>query len=222
MASRKQIAANTANAKRSTGPNSAAGKTRSSINARKHGLTAKSIVIGDEDPANFDRLRAECEEDYKPQTAVECELVERLAGLFWRLRRIPIFEAALLTAPSDEVPGPEWERREKLRIEKMEEISSWYLPKEKIPDQPQIPTPEKPERGNESDLNQEGAEHQQRSTDIGLTLIRDSQKHDVLSKLSRYETGLMNAVTRTLNLLHVLQTARKAAEENRLTIQSSL
>jgi hypothetical protein len=39
MASEKQIAANRANAKRSTGPKTAAGKLRSSRNAFLHGLS---------------------------------------------------------------------------------------------------------------------------------------------------------------------------------------
>ena len=39
MASEKQIAANRANAKRSTGPKTAAGKLRSSRNAFRHGLS---------------------------------------------------------------------------------------------------------------------------------------------------------------------------------------
>jgi hypothetical protein len=39
MASDKQIAANRANAKRSTGPKTAAGKLRSSRNAYRHGLS---------------------------------------------------------------------------------------------------------------------------------------------------------------------------------------
>jgi hypothetical protein len=41
MATEKQIAANRANARRSTGPRSAAGKKRSANNSIRHGLTAK-------------------------------------------------------------------------------------------------------------------------------------------------------------------------------------
>jgi hypothetical protein len=38
------------------------------------------------------------EADFKPATTIETELVERLAGLLWRLRRVPVFEAALMQA----------------------------------------------------------------------------------------------------------------------------
>ena len=50
MASEKQIAANRANAKRSTGPRSAVGKLKSSRNAYRHGLSC---------PLRFDRATSE-------------------------------------------------------------------------------------------------------------------------------------------------------------------
>src|ERR1700704_1260 len=33
-----------------------------------------------------------------PQSALEFELMERLAGILWRLRRVPFFEAAIIDA----------------------------------------------------------------------------------------------------------------------------
>jgi hypothetical protein len=48
MASERQIAANRANAKRSTGPKTAAGKLRSSRNALKHGLSASGFLPMDD------------------------------------------------------------------------------------------------------------------------------------------------------------------------------
>ena len=103
MASEKQQEANRANAKRSTGPKTVAGKALSRMNAHKHGLTAETIVIGDEDPRAFDMLRAELEEEYNPRPGIESELVERLAVLMWRMRRIPIFEAALIELRREQV-----------------------------------------------------------------------------------------------------------------------
>jgi hypothetical protein len=103
MASRKQLEANRQNATRSTGPKTQAGKARSRLNSRKHGLTAKMIVIGGEDPAQFEELRAELMEQHDPQSVLECELVERLSGILWRLRRVPFFEAAILEAHKAEL-----------------------------------------------------------------------------------------------------------------------
>jgi hypothetical protein len=57
---------------------------------------AHIVIIGDEDPAQFERLREALEERFKPQSVIARELTERLAGIAWRLRRIPAFEAAIL------------------------------------------------------------------------------------------------------------------------------
>jgi hypothetical protein len=49
--------------------------------------------------------------------------------------------------------------------------------------------------------------HELSSQATGLALIKDSEDHDTLSKLSRYEAGLMNAVARTLSLIQGIQTS---------------
>jgi hypothetical protein len=67
MSSDKQVRANRANAKRSTGPQSGYGKSIARMNAYKHGLTAETIIIGDEDPKAFEALRAQLLEEYNPR-----------------------------------------------------------------------------------------------------------------------------------------------------------
>ena len=54
MTSVKRLAANRANAKKSTGPRTEAGKARSRLNSWKHGLTAKEITSEGESPRKFD------------------------------------------------------------------------------------------------------------------------------------------------------------------------
>ena len=98
MTSTKQLQANRENAKKSTGPRTEVGKTRSRRNAWKNGLTAETLVISGEDPARFNELRAALLQQYDPQSQLEAELVERIAGLLWRLRRVPYLEAAILEA----------------------------------------------------------------------------------------------------------------------------
>jgi hypothetical protein len=98
MATIKQIEANRANALKSTGPKTQAGKGRSRLNSRKHGLTAKSVVLWNEKQADFDELRDELVDEYNPRSAMEHELVENLAALLWRLRRVPTFEANIIEA----------------------------------------------------------------------------------------------------------------------------
>lgn len=96
MASLKQIAANRSNALSGTGPRTAKGKARSSRNALTHGLTAQEIVIPGEDATAYRSFEQQLIDDLHPNGSCELELVERLAATYWRLRRIPRFEAALL------------------------------------------------------------------------------------------------------------------------------
>jgi hypothetical protein len=103
MATELQLEANRANCVRSTGPKTASGKARSSMNACKHGLTAQTIIIGDEDPAQFECLRTALEEEFEPHSLMKRELAERLAGIVWRMRRIPKFEAAIIEFHCDRV-----------------------------------------------------------------------------------------------------------------------
>src|SRR5690242_9793123 len=111
MVSNKQIRANKANAERSTGPRSELGKARSRRNALKHGLTAARLMIGDEDPAEFEEFRDALMEQYEPGPPAKRELVEYLATAYWRLRRIPVFEAAIFAAreaPASRGGGGRW------------------------------------------------------------------------------------------------------------------
>jgi hypothetical protein len=74
----------------------AEGKARSSRNALTHGLTAKEIVIPGEDVAAYRSFEQQLIHDLQPNGSCELELIERLAATYWRLRRIPRFEAALM------------------------------------------------------------------------------------------------------------------------------
>jgi hypothetical protein len=95
MSSDRQIAANRLNAQHSTGPRSDASKQRVSRNALKHGLTGRDVVLPNEDPEEFDFFRAEVLADLAPVGALEFSLAEQIASDLWRLRRVPILEAAL-------------------------------------------------------------------------------------------------------------------------------
>ena len=57
MISAEKLAANQANAQNSTGPQTAAGKSKSSQNARTHGFCAKDLLIADEDEQEFEAMR---------------------------------------------------------------------------------------------------------------------------------------------------------------------
>src|SRR5204863_5150247 len=95
MTSYKQIEANRRNARRSTGPITAEGKLRSRQNAVRHGLTAETVIGALEDAEDYKAFEAVVINDYDAQSAVERELVLRLASLLWRIRRTTIMETGL-------------------------------------------------------------------------------------------------------------------------------
>jgi hypothetical protein len=78
-----------------TGPRTAAGKERSSMNAMKHGLTSRRVVLAHENRAEFDSLLKELLDDSQPVGTLEFELVNDIAAALWRLRRVRGMECDL-------------------------------------------------------------------------------------------------------------------------------
>ena len=95
MTSFRQIDANRRNARKSTGPITDDGKQRSRRNAVRHGLTAETVIGALEDADDYKAFEAAITADYDAQSAVERELVLRLASLLWRLRRATTIETGL-------------------------------------------------------------------------------------------------------------------------------
>ena len=101
MTSFRQIEANRRNAHKSTGPNTEEGKQRSRCNAVRHGLTAETVIGALEDAEDYKAFEAAIIADYDAQSAVERELVLRLASLLWRLRRATTMETGLFEIQAD-------------------------------------------------------------------------------------------------------------------------
>jgi hypothetical protein len=101
MTSFRQIEADRRNALKSTGPATAQGKQRSRCNAVRHGLTAETVIGALEDAEDYKGFEAAIIADYDAQSAVERELVLRLASLLWRLRRATTMETGLFEIQAD-------------------------------------------------------------------------------------------------------------------------
>jgi hypothetical protein len=95
MTSYRQIDANRRNAVKSTGPRTDAGKRVARCNAVRHGLTAETVIGALEDAEDYKAFEAAITADYDAQSAIERELVLRLASLLWRLRRATTMETGL-------------------------------------------------------------------------------------------------------------------------------
>ena len=87
---------NLANSQHSTGPKSAEGKQRSSMNALRHGLTAQRVVMPTEDAAAYRLHLKSYSDEYAPKGATESDLVRSLADTSWRLNRVAALETNLL------------------------------------------------------------------------------------------------------------------------------
>jgi hypothetical protein len=95
MSSFRQIEANRRNACLSTGPVTEEGKNKSRQNAIRHGLSAETVIDALEDAEDYAAFEMAVTADYDAQSAVERELVLRLASVLWRLRRASAIEAGL-------------------------------------------------------------------------------------------------------------------------------
>src|SRR5579864_2901030 len=92
-----RAAINKSNAQKSTGPRTAAGKQRSSLNALRHGLTGQTIVLPTEDHAAYQRHSQSFLTEYKPSGATETQLVQSLLDTSWQLNRAAAVETNLFS-----------------------------------------------------------------------------------------------------------------------------
>jgi hypothetical protein len=103
--SHKQIEANRRNARKSTGPKTQAGKAASKLNALKHGILSREVVVRGlkirESSREFDSLRRQFWEQYAPLGPVEEMLVDRIVTAYWRQRRALTAESGEITLNVD-------------------------------------------------------------------------------------------------------------------------
>ena len=98
MPSKRQLDANRRNARRSTGPRTQEGRRASSLNALKHGLTGHvALVLPFEDPTEYQALVDAFAQEASPRLARDLIAVRKAADCEWRLRRVPLIEAAMHT-----------------------------------------------------------------------------------------------------------------------------
>ena len=103
MSTSAQIAANQANAQKSTGPVTSEGKLTSSQNRRIHGLGGKFQVLPCESQEEFEALLTQLDADYEPSVASEYLLVERMAQSQWLADRALRLQQTALDPVTGEV-----------------------------------------------------------------------------------------------------------------------
>ena len=106
MTSNRKLTSARANAAKSTGPVTPAGKIASSLNTVTHGLTAQTVALPNE---SRDQYQAELDHylaHFQPQGKPEFDLVRQLAAAHWRLCRYAAVESSLFEHQMDQ--DQEW------------------------------------------------------------------------------------------------------------------
>jgi hypothetical protein len=208
MTSLRQIAANRRNASKSTGPTTEEGKQRSRCNAVRHGLTAETVIGGLEDTEDYKAFEGAIAADYDAQSAVERELVLRLASLLWRLRRAISMETGLFEIQAEQLGDTGSHRSApagsqqivSTPIERLRSVES-------LTDRSSSPTPEELTDGEAADII--------RTVYLARCFLRLANLHSFpIDRLSRYEATLWRQVAQTQFALDVLD-RRKPHERRR-------
>jgi len=103
--SEAQIEANRRNAKHSRGPKSDHGKHRSSLNAMRHGLTGRTVVLPGEDMEEFKRFSKEIADSLNAESPMERQFAQTVADSQWRLNRARTFEDGMIALGHFEEAG---------------------------------------------------------------------------------------------------------------------
>jgi hypothetical protein len=204
MTSFRQIEANRRNARLSTGPTTEEGKRKSRRNAIRHGLTAETVIDALEDAADYAAFEMAVTSDYDARTAVERELVLRLASLLWRLRRATAIESGLFKIQAQHLL--QFRRRRQAHQERQKIIDEMYkfaLASEENERQYE----DKPSTyfDDDSPLNSDVAAQD----DLTRSFVRLSNLPTYpLDRLSRYEAILWRQACQILFTLRCLDTRK--------------
>jgi len=190
-------AANQANARHSTGPKTFEGKAAVRLNALRHGLRARDVVLPGEDADAFEDLWNRVRADLSPVGPIEELLVDRMVNAIWRLRRLARAETALFHWRAH---GLKADRLVKERLRSYDRSLGATFTID-------IPDPSHPEAIEER--RQAEYERDRDEVLLGRAFDADAKEGDAFGKLARYETSLERSLFRTLYELSQVQEKRR-------------
>lgn len=177
----RKAAANRANALRSTGPKTPAGKAVVAQNAIRHGLLSRACLMAGEDRAALDALRAELFAALAPVGAVEELLADQLVSVVWRLKRAQGMESGVLANAF------------------VEDLARCGFSQERI----------KARCVGQDDQGNPAADAMLEGAAVGLTARRDALGVAALERVARYGGALERSLFRTLHELERTQARRQ-------------
>ena len=101
MTSAAQTASNAANAQSSTGPRTEEGKANSSRNALKHGLTARDLVLREDEREEFESLQSDLQAELTPEGTLETLTFNNILRASWDMTRFRRLESCLMASDID-------------------------------------------------------------------------------------------------------------------------
>jgi len=212
MGTPAQNAANRHNAKKSTGPRTAAGKARSRMNAVKWGLSSLSglLLLPGESQQELEAFEEALRADMEPVGAREELFFMEATGCGWRLRRALRIESGILALSFANV-----EQRYLLGLKHAAQAAGRDVPGAKVAEFfGQQTVVESPHEEFLEDLNGrlEDALAAERTDAARLAsgFINDATGPDAMGKLSRYETAIFRRLIQALATFQELQAARLA------------
>ncbi len=207
MATRRQIDANRRNAQKSTGPRTRTGKAAAKLNSLKHGLLAEQPVIRGEDEVVFEALRREVTKQFDAVGVIETQLVERISGLIWRLRRLGRIEGGIIDFQRQTIEH----RRLKIKADRIKDEYKYGIDEFDTDRAPQDYQQAKAHADMAWDALYEPGPM------IGRSFIRDAESVDALGKLQRYERSMERSLYTAIHELERLQRDRR--EKDIVTIE---
>jgi hypothetical protein len=106
--SERRRAANRANAQKSTGPRTPEGKSRSALNATRHGILSQVLHLPEEEMVAYDEFTVPYVSSLLPVGQTETELARACADLQFRLHRLSAAEHNLFALGHEE-HGDRWD-----------------------------------------------------------------------------------------------------------------
>ena len=206
MTSDKQAQVNRRNASKSTGPKTTEGKAAVRHHGLRHGLLSRDVLLPGEDEATLKELGERLRDELQPLGELEGLLVDRITASTWRLQRLGRVEAGIFAF---ELYGElaERARREASTYTRTEgpddEFIAQYLSRSIITD-------EQNHRETMAKARKLETMRDAETATLGQTFVRDANKANAFSKLSRYETAIERSLYKALHEPQRLQAARGA------------
>ena len=194
MTSERQKAANQANARRSTGPKTRKGKAIVRLNAVRHGLLTRDVVLPGEDADSFEDLWNQVRADLSPVGPIEEFLADCVINAMWRLRRLARAETALFHS---RIHGLKADRLAK-------QVASHELTVPTF-----APTDKAAHTEASAALARAKYERDRDEVLLGRAIDADAKEGDAFAKLARYEKSLERSFFRARDELRQLQDRRR-------------